>query len=157
MTTGWLHTSCIFAPTRRPMMSVAPPGGKGTINRTARVGKVCALAESGTSARQSSRLAARRFAIADLEIGNAARCDGIVAVELFEIEGRAPALLPGDAVPGEEVELAWDVAKPLGVEPQPHEAPLPLRLGETREAGSRVHHGVVVDDDHVAALEEERE
>src|SRR5258708_1653982 len=33
----------------------------------------------------------------------------------------------------------------------------PLGLGEIREARARVHHGVVVDDDHVAALEEERE
>src|SRR5258708_8130634 len=45
----------------------------------------------------------------------------------------------------------------LGGEPQPRQAPLPLGLGEVRETRSRVHHGIVVDDDHVAALEEERQ
>src|SRR3989475_8317401 len=139
------------------MMSVAPPGGNGTIRRTARVGYVCALAESGTSARQSSRLAARRFAIADLEVGYAACRDRIVAVELLEVEGRAPAFLLRDPVLREQVELARHVAKILGVEPQPHQAPLPLGLWKIREARARVHHGVVVDDDHVTALEEERE
>src|SRR5882762_7420453 len=163
-TTGWPHTSCIFAATRRPMMSVAPPGGKGTINRTGREGNVCAFAARGDSAAASAThrrrffmLAASRFAVADLEIGDAARRDRVVAVELLEVEGRAPAFLPGDPVLGEQVELARHVAEPLGVKPHAHQAPLPLGLEEIREARACVHHGVVVDDDHVAAFEEEGE
>src|SRR6266853_5588686 len=164
-TTGWPHTSCIFADTRRPMMSVAPPGGNGTIRRTGRVGKVCAPAAKDASAAASARerrkfmslVLVRRLAVAHLEVGYAAGRDRIVAVELLEIEGRAPAFLPRDPVLREQVELARHVAKILGVEPQPHQAPLPLGFGEIREAGARVHHGVVVDDDHVAALEEERQ
>src|SRR5882672_1835018 len=164
-TTGWPHTSCIFADTRRPMMSVAPPGGNGTIRRTGRVGKVCAPAAKDASAAASARerrkfmslVLVRRLAVAHLEVGYAAGRDRIVAVELLEVEARAPAFLLRDPVLREQLELARHVAKILGVEPQPHQAPLPLGLGEIREARARVHHGVVVDDDHVAALEEERE
>src|SRR5260221_10840616 len=164
-TTGWPHTSCIFADTRRPMMSVAPPGGNGTIRRTGRVGKVCAPAAKDASAAASARerrkfmslVLVRRLAVAHLEVGYAAGRDRIVAVELLEVESRAPAFLLRDPVLREQVELSRHVAKILGVEPQPHQAPLPLGFGEIREAGARVHHGVVVDDDHVAALEEERE
>src|SRR5260221_7528188 len=164
-TTGWPHTSCIFADTRRPMMSVAPPGGNGTIRRTGRVGKVCAPAAKDASAAASARerrkfmslVLVRRLAVAHLEVGYAAGRDRIAAVELLEVEARATAFLLRDPVLREQLELARHVAKILGVEPQPHQAPLPLGLGEIREACARVHHGVVVDDDHVAALEEERE
>src|SRR5215467_4578153 len=74
--------------------------------------------------------AARRVAIADLEVGNAAGRDRIVLEVLPEVEGRAFSFLLRDTVDGEEVELLRYVAEALPVEPHAHQPALALGLGE---------------------------
>src|SRR3974390_2609616 len=46
ITTGWPQLSCIFAPSRRAMMSLPPPGGKPTTMWMGFEGKPCAHAPS---------------------------------------------------------------------------------------------------------------
>src|SRR5688500_16675643 len=105
-TTGWPHTSDIRCARRRPTMSVAPPGGNGTISLTARSGNFCAQAARGcispeapatpkakpdnTRRRAAAGRSARTgcFLVGDLEIGDAARCDRVVGVELLEVVSR---------------------------------------------------------------------
>ena len=159
------------------MMSVAPPGGNGTTMRTGFAGKACASAAPGSARREAASSAAartrplmpaprrvsvgqRRRASSDSPscvVGHAAGRARVVAIELLEIERAAPAWLRRHAVHREEMHLARHVAKALGIQPEPHQMPAPLRLRELDEPRPRVHDRVVVDHEHVAALEEEGE
>src|SRR5262247_460430 len=160
------------------MTSVAPPGGNGTIMRTGLVGKVgaergdgaCALAAPAAPRPRaaSASTPARRARIA---IPSATRCEiaielrvrhppgrpRIVAVELLEIEGAGAARLRWHAVRAEQEELPRDVAEALGVQPQPHEVAPSLELRVLGELGPGVQDHVVVQDEHVAPLEVERD
>src|SRR4029453_19492753 len=98
---------CIFAATRRPMMSVAPPGGNGTIILIGLVGNACAFPQTRTAARSSCL---------SINLRNAAGRDRVLSVELAEIVARAPAALRRHAVRLEQVELAWHVAEAGRVE-----------------------------------------
>src|SRR5262249_5070767 len=146
-TTGCPHTSCIFAATRRPTMSVAPPGGNGTIILTGLVGK----AGAGPSQKKMTRMNL------NIDSRSSAAANRILSVEPAEVVARALAALRGHAVRLEEVELARHLAKAGRVQPQPHEAPLALGLGMVPELRARMHHGVVVDHHHLAGLEVEGE
>src|SRR4030095_14108484 len=81
----------------------------------------------------------------------------VLGIELPEIVAGSFAARRRNAVRLEEIELPWHVAKAGRVEPQPHEAPLARGLGMVAELRARVHHGVVVDHHHLAALEVEAE
>src|SRR5262249_19667142 len=127
-TTGWDQTSCIFAASRRPTMSVAPPGGKGTIMRTGLVGNACAVPTPKRT---------RRNLGSDLR--NAAGGDRVLRIELAEIVGRPLAALRRHAVRLEEVELARHLAEAGCVEPKPHQPTLALGLGVVGELRARMH------------------
>src|SRR6185295_18387688 len=79
----------------------------------------------------------------------------IVGVQLLEVEAGAAAFLLRHAVAAEMIELLRHVAEAGPVEPEADQAPLPLRLGEVLELSARVHQRVVVEHQHLAALEEE--
>ena len=49
MTTDCLRISDMRWPTTRAMMSLGPPGGKGTISLIGLLGKSCAMADAGHS------------------------------------------------------------------------------------------------------------
>src|SRR5262245_15305306 len=146
--TGWPQTSCIFPATRRPMMSVAPPGGNGTTIRTGLVGNAHAFPPKQINATRKNL---------SIDLRYAAARDRVLGVQLPEIVAGALAALRRNAVRLEEIELAGHVAKTRRVEPKPHEAPLALGRGMVGELRSCVHHGVVVDHHHLAALEVEAE
>src|SRR5258708_4148744 len=130
-------------------MSVAPPGGNGTISLTGLWG-YCGKAIPGMKTRAAS---ART-----LELRDTTGSDRILGVELAEVEVRALALLRRHAVRRrEQAQLGPHVAEAGRVEPQADQAALALGLGEVLELRARVHDGVIVDDQHLAALEEERE
>src|SRR5512138_3090038 len=147
-TTGWPQTSCIFAARRRPMMSVAPPGGNGTIIRTGFVGKPCAFPQISSAAR-NSRL--------NIDLRNSSGGDRILCIKPAEVVARALAALRRHAVRLEQVELARHLAEAGRVEPQAHQPTLALGFGMVFKLGARMHHGVVVDQHHFAALELESE
>src|SRR5687768_7215995 len=110
--TDWPQTACILPATRRPMMSVAPPGGNGTINRTGFVGKPRDAVEKINNENASSL---------SIDARNPARGHGVVGIEFPEVVGGAPAGLRRHAVALEKVELRRHVAEPGCVEPQPHQ------------------------------------
>src|SRR5262245_33171625 len=106
-TTGWDQTSCIFAASRRPTMSVAPPGGKGTIMRTGLVGNACAVPTKKRTARNLS-----------IDLRDSAAAHRILRVELAEIVGRPLAVLRRHAVRLEQVERPRHLAEAGCVEPK---------------------------------------
>src|SRR5438094_571763 len=132
--TGWPQTSCILPATRRPMMSVAPPGGNGTIMRTGLVGNAFTLPTKKRSARSLS-----------IDLRYSAARHRVLGIQLPEIEARALARLRRNAVGLEQIELLRHVAKARRVEPQADQASLPLGLGVVGELGTGMHDGVVVD------------
>src|SRR2546425_1520090 len=132
--TGWPQTSCILPATRRPMMSVAPPGGKGTTMRTGLVGNALTVPTNNKRTRSLS-----------IDLRYAAGPYWIFRVQLLEIVACAPAGLRRNAVGLEEVEFLRHVAEARRVEPQADQAPLPLGLGIVGELRAGVHDGVGVD------------
>src|SRR6185503_19429247 len=56
ITTVWPQICDSFSPTRRAEMSVAPPGGNGTMKRTGRCGQDCASTPDANSAASNVRM-----------------------------------------------------------------------------------------------------
>ena len=96
------------------MMSVAPPGGNGTISRTGLVGNACAFPQINSAASKSL----------SIDLRNAAGRYRILGIELPEIVARPLAALRRDAVRLEQIELRGHIAEARRVEPQPHQTAL---------------------------------
>src|SRR5260370_10308646 len=88
-----------------------------------------------------------------LELGHASGGDRVVGVELLEIEVGALARLRGYPIALEKIKFPGDIAEAGRIQPQADQAALPLGLGWIGELGARVQNGVVVEHEHLAALE----
>src|SRR5712664_239021 len=88
-----------------------------------------------------------------LELRHAAGSDRVVGVQLLEIEVRALARLSGYPIAFKNIKFLGDIAEPGRIQPQADQPALALRLGRIGELGARVQNGVVVEHEHLAALE----
>src|ERR1043166_5873982 len=57
-TTGWPHLACSFSASSRAPISAPAPGPNGTMNRTERVGQLCACAGAGATSGVAKRATA---------------------------------------------------------------------------------------------------
>src|SRR2546430_17421380 len=107
------------------MMSVAPPGGNGTIIRTGLVGNACAVPTNSRKRRSLS-----------IDLRNSPARHRIFGVKLPEVIARPLAALRRGAVRLEEIEPRPHIAGARRVEPQPHQTPPALGLRRAREPGA---------------------